>query len=57
MKQYRLMLYALLTLITGYMGIMMFCFNFDGRDINVHVLGYIFIISFIGHMISFIRDC
>ena len=57
MKQYLLIYYMLLSVITGVFSFMSyFVFQSITNVINFKVLGVLFFISFIGHMISFYRE-
>ena len=41
---------------TGSFALCLFCIKLDNTKVNFNVLGCLFLISFVGHMISFWRE-
>ena len=57
MKQrsfFRTFFYMILSLITGYCALMLYFI--DIPQINTNVLSLLFTVSFVGHMISFLKE-
>jgi hypothetical protein len=53
MNQYKLIMYVVLSILTGSMGVMFFAINKPDSNLNFKVMGCVLLVSFVGHMISF----